>query len=198
MPVAAVTELFDGQPQGTPEFSVIQMDSGGGLFAGQDRSELGIGNQILLAEDKLRENLRKIQLTNDIEVAAPEAVPEAWDLFDPAANQPRRCPHFSVEMETGTGKTYVYLRTIFELSRRYGFQKFIVVVPSVAIREGVLKNIEITAEHFRALYNNLPFEHFVYDARKVNRLRQFATSTNLQILIINIGRLPQEFHGNGG
>jgi type III restriction enzyme len=74
-------------------------------------------------------------------------------------------------METGTGKTYVYLRTIFELSRRYGFQKFIIVVPSVAIREGVLKNIEITAEHFRALYNNLPFEHFVYDARKVNRLR---------------------------
>jgi len=89
-------------------------------------------------------------------------------------------------METGTGKTYVYLRTIFELSQRYGFQKFIVVVPSVAIREGVLKNIEITAEHFRALYNNLPFEHFVYDARKVNRLRQFATSNTLQILVINI------------
>ena len=80
-------------------------------------------------------------------------------------------------METGTGKTYVYLRTIFELSRRYGFKKFIIVVPSVAIREGVLKNIEITREHFRALYNNLPFEHFVYDARKVNRLRQFASAT---------------------
>ena len=78
--------------------------------------------------------------------------------------------------KTGTGKTYVYLRSIFELSRRYGFQKFIIVVPSVAIREGVLKNIEITAEHFRALYNNLPFEQFVYDAKKVNRRRQFATS----------------------
>jgi type III restriction enzyme len=87
-------------------------------------------------------------------------------------------------METGTGKTYVYLRTIFELSRRYGFQKFIIVVPSVAIREGVLKNIEITAEHFRTLYNNLPFEHFVYDAKKVNRLRQFATSLKPKIKLL--------------
>ena len=98
-------------------------------------------------------------------------------------------------METGTGKTYVYLRTIFELSRRYGFQKFIIVVPSVAIREGVLKNIEITAEHFRALYNNLPFEHFVYDAKKINRLRQFATSNTLQILVINIDAFRKNFTG---
>lgn len=73
------------------------------------------------------------------------AAPEAWELFDGPANQARLCPHFSVEMETGTGKTYVYL----ELSRRYGFQKFIIVVPSVAIREGVLKNIEITRSHAR-------------------------------------------------
>ena len=125
----------------------------------------------------------------------PAAPLEAWELFDGPANQSRLCPHFSVEMETGTGKTYVYLRTIFELSRRYGFQKFIIVVPSVAIREGVLKNIEITAEHFRALYNNLPFEHFVYDARKVNRLRQFATSNTLQILVINIDAFRKNFTG---
>src|SRR5205814_5363828 len=127
-----------------------------------------------------------VQGSNDIEVSNATAAPESWDLFDAAANIARTCPHFSVEMETGTGKTYVYLRTIFELSRRYGFQKFIIVVPSVAIREGVLKNIEITDEHFRALYNNLPFEHFVYDAKKVNRLRQFAISNTLQILVINI------------
>ncbi len=82
-------------------------------------------------------------------------------------------------METGTGKTYVYLRTIFELSKRLGFKKFVIVVPSVAIREGVLKNIEITAEHFRALYNNLP-RAFVYDAKRVNRLRQFATSNTFR------------------
>src|SRR5438034_6994903 len=184
--VAAVADLFNGQPVGAPEYAVIDVGDMGGLFSGQDRTEVGIGNRLLLAEDKLRENLRAIQTRNDIDVADPAVAPEAWDLFDGPANQARRCAHFSVEMETGTGKTYVYLRNIFELSRRYGFQKFIIVVPSVAIREGVLKNIEITAAHFRALYNNLSFEHFVYDAKKVNRLRQFATANTLQICVINI------------
>src|SRR5438128_904651 len=193
--VAAITDLFDGQPQGAPEYAVINVGAWGGLFAGQERTELGAGNRLLLAADKLLANTRAIQTRNDIEVADLAAPLEAWELFDAPANQTRRCPHFSVEMETGTGKTYVYLRTIFELSRRYGFQKFIVVVPSVAIREGVLKNIEITAEHFRALYNNLPFEHFVYDARKVNRLRRFAVSNTLQILIINIDAFRKNFTG---
>ena len=193
--VAAITDLFDGQPQGAPEYAVINVGAWDGLFAGQERTELGAGNRLLLAADKLLANTRAIQTRNDIEVADPAAPLEAWELFDGPANQARLCPHFSVEMETGTGKTYVYLRTIFELSRRYGFQKFIIVVPSVAIREGVLKNIEITAEHFRALYNNLPFEHFVYDARKVNRLRQFATSNTLQILVINIDAFRKNFTG---
>ncbi|MFZ3208676.1 MAG: DEAD/DEAH box helicase family protein [Geobacteraceae bacterium] len=194
--VAAVTDLFEDQPQGTPEYAVINLGNMEGLFAGQDRTELGVGNRLLLAEDKLIANTRAIQTRNDIEDGAQQAAPlQAWELFDPPADRSRHCPHFSVEMETGTGKTYVYLRTIFELSRRYGFQKFIIVVPSVAIREGVLKNIEITAEHFRALYNNLPFEHFVYDARKVNRLRQFATSNTLQILVINIDAFRKNFTG---
>lgn len=193
--VAAVTDLFDGQPEGAPEYAVIDMGSGAGMFAGQQQTELGAGNQLLVAEDKLLANTRVLQIRNDIEVSDPDAPLEAWELFDGPANRSRNCPHFSVEMETGTGKTYVYLRTVFELSRRYGFQKFIIVVPSVAIREGVLKNIEITAEHFRALYNNLPFEHYVYDARKVNRLRQFATSNTLQILVINIDAFRKNFTG---
>jgi type III restriction enzyme len=193
--IAAVTGLFDGQPQGAPEYSVITMGSGLGLYAGQQQTELGAGNQLLVSADKLLATTRAIQTRNDIEVTDAAAPLESWELFDGPANQARACPHFSVEMETGTGKTYVYLRTIFELSRHYGFQKFIIVVPSVAIREGVLKNIDITAEHFRALYNNLPFEHFVYDAKKVNRLRQFATSTQLQILIINIDAFRKNFTG---
>jgi type III restriction enzyme len=194
--VAAIADLFDGQPQGPPEYAVIDTGAWGGeLYAGQARTELGVGNRLLLADDKLRENLRAIQLRNDIDVADPTAPPEAWELFDGPSDQVRRCPHFSIEMETGTGKTYVYLRTIFELSRRYGFQKFIIVVPSVAIREGVLKNIEITREHFRALYNNLLFEPDVYDAKKVNRLRQFATSNTLQILVINIDAFRKNFTG---
>jgi type III restriction enzyme len=193
--IAAVTGLFDGQPQGAPEYSVINMGSGSGLYAGQQQTELGAGNQLVVSADKLLATTRAIQTRNDIEVTDAAAPLESWELFDDPANQARACPHFSVEMETGTGKTYVYLRTIFELSRHYGFQKFIIVVPSVAIREGVLKNIDITAEHFRALYNNLPFEHFVYDAKKVNRLRQFATSTQLQILIINIDAFRKNFTG---
>ncbi len=193
--VAAIADLFDGQPRGAPEYAVINLGSLGELFAGQQQTELGVGNQLLLAEDKLLANLRAVQARNDIEVADPTSAMEAWALFDGPANQARRCPHFSVEMETGTGKTYVYLRTIFERAQRYGFRKFIIVVPSVAIREGVLKNIAITAEHFRALYNNLPFEHFVYDAKKVSRLRQFATSNTLQILVINIDAFRKNLVG---
>ncbi len=195
--VAAITDLFDGQPKGAPEYSVIDMGkwSASGLFAGQARTELGIGNQLILAPEKLLTNVRAVQDRNDIEVANPKNPLECWELFDREANEQRDCPHFSIEMETGTGKTYVYLRTIFELSQKFGLQKFIIVVPGVAIREGVLKNIEITADHFRALYNNMPFEHFVYDAKKVNRLRQFAVSNTLQILIINIDAFRKNFTG---
>jgi len=134
-------------------------------------------------------------MRNDIEVNDPEAPLEAWEIFDVAAGQMRRCPHFSVEMETGTGKSYIFLRTIFELSQRYGFSKFIIVVPNVAIREGALKNIEITADHFRALYNNMPFEHFVYDARRTNRMRQFAVSNTPQVMVINIDAFRKNFTG---
>lgn len=193
--IAAVADLFDGQPQGPPEYAVINVGEFGEVFAGQQRTELGAGNRLLVPEEKLLANARRIQTANDIQCADPASALEAWELFDAPANLARRCPHFSVEMETGTGKTYVYLRTIFELSRRYGFQKFIIVVPSVAIREGVLKNLEITSEHFRALYNNLPFEHFLYDARRINRLRQFAVANTLQILVINIDAFRKNFTG---
>ena len=89
-------------------------------------------------------------------------------------------------METGTGKTYVYLRTLFEMNRKYGFKKFIIVVPSVAIREGVLSSIDIMREHFRGLYNNVPSDHFVYNSKDLSKVRQFATSNEIQIMIINI------------
>jgi type III restriction enzyme len=120
--VAAVTDLFEGQPQGAPEYSVIQVGDWGGLFAGQARTELGVGNHLILAPEKLLTNARTVQARNEIEIADLADPLEAWELFDTAANVARTCPHFSVEMETGTGKTYVYLRTIFELSRRYSFQ----------------------------------------------------------------------------
>ncbi len=193
--IAAVTDLFEGQPQRDPDYSIIDRRGLGDLLIGQWAADLGVGNRMLLAPKRLLANTRGVQERNDIEVSNLSAPLEAWELVDGQADVSRTCPHFSVEMETGTGKTYVYLRTIFELSCRYGFQKFIVVVPSVAIREGVLKNIEITAEHFRTLYNNVPFEHFVYDAKSVNRLRQFAASTTLQIMVINVDAFRRNFTG---
>lgn len=133
------------------------------------QTELGVGNRLLIDEEKIIENIRKIQATNEISIAD-----DFWGM------------NFSVEMETGTGKTYVYLRTIYELNTHYGFSKFIIVVPSVAIREGVLKNLEITEEHFKNLYGNIPVDYWVYDSKKVSKLRHFSASNQVQILIINI------------
>ncbi len=184
--VAAVADLFDGQPRTAGDLSVINTLDTNDLFGGADRNALGLGNKLTLSVDRMRANTRIVQARNDIEIDNDGEPLEAWDLFDGPANASRACPHFSVEMETGTGKTYVYLRTILELQKRYGFQKFIIVVPSVAIREGVLKSIEMTKDHFGSLFHRVPAEHFVYDAKRVNKLRQFATANTLQILIINI------------
>ncbi|MEY3784293.1 MAG: hypothetical protein RLZZ230_615, partial [Candidatus Parcubacteria bacterium] len=89
-------------------------------------------------------------------------------------------------METGTGKTYVYLRTIFELHQKYGFGKFIIVVPGKAIREGVLKSLEITRDHLRALYGNPPYSFFAYNSKRPGDLRAFATSNTLSVMLVNI------------
>jgi type III restriction enzyme len=171
--VSSFVDLFDGQKLHKGDYSIEINDNitegMGSLF----QSELGIGNNLVVSAESMLKNLHDIQERNDID-------PISETEFE------KNGLNFSVEMETGTGKTYVYLRTIFELSQKYGFKKFIIVVPSVAIREGALKNIEITADHFKALYNNIEFEHFVYDSKKANRLRQFATSNQLQIMIINI------------
>ncbi|MBZ9944493.1 DEAD/DEAH box helicase family protein [Mesorhizobium sp. BR1-1-13] len=137
----------------------------GGLF----QTELGLGNRLTIGDDEILKNIQAIQEANEIEKIAALAGRE-----------------FSVEMETGTGKTYVYLRTIFELNKTYGFKKFIIVVPSVAIREGVLKSIDVTKEHFHTLFDNVPFDHFVYDSKRLGKVRQFATSNQIQIMVINI------------
>ena len=94
-------------------------------------------------------------------------------------------------METGTGKTYVYLRTIFELNRRYGFTKFVIVVPSVAIKEGVYKTLQITEEHFRALYANT-LRVFSLRFRKLGQVRNFATSPNIQIMVVTVGAINKK------
>ena len=93
---------------------------------------------------------------------------------------------FSVEMETGTGKTYVYLRTAIELYLKYGLSKFVIVVPTVAIREGVIASLRLMKEHFREIYSGIQYDSYVYDSKNVNRLRQFATASHLQLLVMNV------------
>ena len=178
--VGSITNLFDGQPLNLGDFSVEINTAGTSGQGSVFQSELGIGNNLILEDETILKNLNRLQEENDLDITVEKE-------FD------KNGLNFSVEMETGTGKTYVYLRTIFELSQKYGFKKFIIVVPSVAIREGTLKNIEITGDHFKALYNNIEFEHFVYDSKKANRLRQFATSNHVQIMVINIDAFRKDF-----
>lgn len=174
--IEAVCDLFRGQEVCRTEFTVTlraaSPQMGLALEQGMEESALGIGNRLTLLDDELRANLTAIQLRNGL---APS---------ESLANG-----NFTVEMETGTGKTYVYLRTAFELHKRYGFTKFVIVVPSVAIKEGVYKSLQITADHFRGLYANTPFDYFVYDSAKLCQVRNFATSPNIQVMVVTVGAI---------
>lgn len=165
--INAVVGIFEGQPEIREDADLLFADP---LFL-----EAGIGNRLMLDEDQILKNVNAVQETNAISVS------KALDGM-----------HFSVEMETGTGKTYVYLRTIYELNRKYGFKKFVIVVPSIAIREGVLKNLEITFEHFQNLYDKTPVNYDVYDSKRVSNLRSFAINNNIQILVINIDSFAKD------
>lgn len=167
--IKSITDLFEGQPL---EDSILE-------FNLKEEGTLnlinGVSNNLILSEEQILTNLQSIQSNNEIKVS------EKLDGM-----------HFSVEMETGTGKTYVYLRSIYELNKLYGFKKFVIVVPSVAIREGVLKNLEITHEHFQTLYDNIPVNFQVYDSTKVSTLRGFATTNNIEVLVINIDSFAKD------
>jgi len=123
-----------------------------------------------LTKEQILANLQEIQQRNGLDLSKNEDLEEPYN--------------FTIEMETGTGKTYVYLRTILELSKEYGFTKFIIVVPSVAIKEGVLKNLDITRDHFKEIYDNIPYTYFSYSSDKLVQIRMFAQDTNLQIMVI--------------
>ncbi len=142
-----------------------------------------------LADDLLEENLHRVQAAHNL--AHPEAVLTTGRLtrddgamLDGVSIDAHSCPHFTIEMETGTGKTYVYLRTMLELHQRYGFTKFIVVVPSVAILEGVKKSFDDTKDHFKALYGQTNFSRHIYDGSKPGLISAFARSTFPTLLVM--------------
>ena len=175
--VAAVADCFAGQ---TRHDGVTDRIDPGVRGGGQDELELigaGLRNaEIELSHAQLLANLTAVQ--------REQGLPESSSLaVSPAAAG--GAPNLDVEMETGTGKTYVYIKTIMELNKRYGWSKFIVVVPSVAIREGVKKSFDITAEHFQEAYGTKP-RVFVYDSARLHELERFSSDSGVQVMIINV------------
>lgn len=181
--IEAVCDLFRGQEVCRSEFTVTLRAAGtaddagtsplqGTLEGMAETPQGGVGNRLTLLDDEVDDNLKAIQLRNGL----PPSTKLSGD--------------FTVEMETGTGKTYVYLRTVFELNRRFGFTKFVIVVPSVAIKEGVNKTLEITRDHLEGLYPGAKgYEFFQYDSAKLGQVRNFATSPNVQIMVITVGAI---------
>jgi len=173
--IEAVCDLFRGQELCRTEFTVTRDPTDSQMRLGFYESDLGIGNRLTLLDDEVHENVKQIQLRNGL------AVSETLTSGD-----------FTVEMETGTGKTYVYLRTIFELNKRFGFTKFVIVVPSVAIKEGVYKSLQMTEDHFRGLYAGVPYDYFQYDSSKMGQVRNFATSASIQIMVVTVGAINKK------
>ena len=168
--VAAVVDLFKGQASSVSPFTVGKLDI---IDYAQD-SVFGYGNTLTLTAEEITRNLHEVQQRNLLPLTEPEQL------------------RFNIEMETGTGKTFVYTKTIYELNKRYGFNKFVILVPSVAIREGAYKSLQITEEYFRQEYDGKRAHFFIYDSKKRNEVRDFALSTNLEIMIVNIDAIKKD------
>lgn len=181
--VEAVADLFAGNPWD----ATTQVAASGNRLFSHAYTTLD------LRADKLLDNLKAVQARTLPETDQDAELKVIRDII-PTESGERECwlPNYSVEMETGTGKTYVYLRTALELNRRYGLQKFIIVVPSVAVREGVLKSLEVTRGHLRALYDNVPYRFAVYDAKNITRVRQLTQSDAVELLIMTIDSFNRE------
>ena len=174
--VEAVCGLFKGAEKGSCAFSVQlpigrrAEDNDLGIVVNAERNCL----DETLSTQHIEENMREVQEENGI------SKEDGCKTLD-----------FTIEMETGTGKTYVYLRTIYELNKRYGFKKFVIVVPSIAIKAGVDKTIENTREHFRKLYDGVEVESFTYDSKQLGNVRNFGVSSKLQIMICTIQSITE-------
>ena len=173
--IEAVCGLFRGQEVCQTAFTVAPEPTDSPEQLALAANHLGIGNRLTLLDDEILKNLNAVQLNNGL----------------PPSNS-LASGDFTVDMETGTGKTYVYLRTIFELNKAYGFTKFVIVVPSLAIKEGVYKSLQITRDHFKSLYAGMPFEYFLYDSTRLGQVRNFATSPHIQIMVVSVGAINKK------
>lgn len=165
----SITALFKGQPPGQGSASIMISVSENEESLPSFNNDIIFGNRLMIEESQILANLREVQKLNGLKVS-----------------EQLEGMHFSVEMETGTGKTFVFLRTIHELHKTYGFSKFIIVVPSIAIREGAKKNLEITKDIFRIIYPGSGMDFDVYDPKNKVQARNFARSQSPRIMVINI------------
>jgi type III restriction enzyme len=168
--IDAVTGLFKGQETMASQFTVYAHPAARVGFEGF--SDLGYGNMLRLNAETILANLHEVQNRTGL---APEPSLESMN--------------FTIEMETGTGKTYVYLRTIYELHQLYGFTKFVVVVPSVAIKEGVETSVRMLREHLGTLYGNPPMSFFQFDGSNPSRIRSFATSPSIELMVLTVASI---------
>lgn len=178
----AVVDVFAGQPYLTPSY---MMDRGTGTFQigiNEERDYTGWSNQKIvpeLSDHLILEHIQKIQRTNQIQPSSKlEGRSDGFNL--------------TIEMETGVGKTYTYIKTMYELNRAYGWSKFIIVVPSIAIREGVYKSFQMTQEHFAEEYGK-KIRFFIYNSTQLTEIDRFASDSSINVMIIN----SQAFNAKG-
>ena len=175
----AVVDVFAGQPYLTPTYMIDRGAESARQLTDTDEEFTGWSNQKLipaLTDGVILEHIRKIQRSNQIKPS--EKLEGRYNL--------------TVEMETGVGKTYTYIKTMYELNKAYGWSKFIVVVPSVAIREGVFKSFQITQEHFAEEYGK-KIRFFIYNSARLTEIDRFASDSNINVMIIN----SQAFNAKG-
>lgn len=173
--VQAVVDCFKGQPPASAEAITYRIDPGQAKKGTEDLfSDSGYKNADLALSDlALLDNIQQVQRGQNLPVSETLV-----------KNKVARV-NLDVEMETGTGKTYCYIKTIFELNRRYGWSKFIIVVPSIAIREGVAKSLEITAEHFLETYQKKA-RFFIYNSKQLHHLESFSSDAGINVMVINV------------
>lgn len=192
--VKSVVNIFAGQPQQAPNFyypsSLLQNP-----IISDDKEQLDLAtvlaNQpLLLNQATLAENVFAVQRKNNLPKS--DHITKVNSTSDVASenslthDELTDTNDYTIEMETGTGKTYVYLRTIFELNKAYGWTKFIIVVPRIAIKEGVIKSYKQMKDHFAEIYNAPQVHFYEWNSKKRGIGKQFATSTNIEIMVLNI------------
>ncbi len=173
--VQTVVDCFKGQPPASPEAISYRIDPGKAKKGVEDLfTESGFKNaDLTLTDTTLVDNIRQVQHQQNLPVS------------DALVKTKVARVNLDVEMETGTGKTYCYIKTIFELNRQYGWSKFIIVVPSIAIREGVAKSLQITAEHFLETYHKKA-RFFIYNSKQLPQLESFSSDAGINVMVINV------------